>query len=133
VRGLSVAARVTGDTAIADAADEAYASLIADYWVGSDDLFRTVSDSDTATYTPRNFAIIAGALREASLEGGDDQAAQIYTAFFQNVGNKMQLSEGTATGETGGDSDGDGIPFVPEQVDGLPPVFASEAIFTIGG
>ena len=133
VRALYVAARITGDTAIADAADEAYTALISGYWVSSDDLFRTVPESDTATYTPRNFAIIAGALREASLEGGDDQAAQIYTGFFQNVGNKMQLAEGAATGETGGDSDGDGIPFVPEQPDGLPPVFAGEAVFTVNG
>jgi hypothetical protein len=133
VRALYVAARVTGDAVIAEAADEAYTALISGYWVGSDDLFRTVPDSDIATYTPRNFAIIAGALREAALEGGDDQAVQIYTGFFQNVGNRMQLAEGAATGETGGDSDGDGIPFVPEQPDGLPPVFAGEAVFTING
>jgi hypothetical protein len=133
VRALYVAARITGDATIADAADEAYAALIAGYWVPSDDLFRTVPDSDTATYTPRNFAIIAGALREGSLEGGNDQAAQIYTVFFQNVGDKMQLAESAVTGETGGDSDGDGIPFVPEQPDRLPPVFAEEAVFTING
>jgi len=39
----------------------------------------------------------------------------------------MQLSEGDPTGEAGSDSDGDGIPFIPEQVDQLPPVFATEA------
>ncbi len=100
--------------------------MLSGYWAGSDDLFRTVSDSDTSTCTPRNFAIVAGALREASLEGRDDQVARIYTAFFQNVGNKMQFAESAATGETGGDSDGDGIPFVPEQPEGLPPVYAGE-------
>jgi len=66
---------------------------------------------------PKHF----GALREAA----------IYTAFFQNVGNKMQLSEGAPSGETGDDSDDDGIPFIPEQADGLPPIFASKAIFDL--
>jgi hypothetical protein len=133
VRGLYVAARITGDATIGEAADEAYDVLISDYYVDADGLFRTEADSDTATYTPQNFAIIAGALREGSLEGGDQQAAQIYTVFFKNVGDKMQLAESAPTGEHGDDSDGDGIPWVPQQPDGLPPVFASEAIFTIGG
>ena len=43
----------------------------------------------------------------------------------------MQLSEAAATEETGQDSDGDGIPFIPEQPEGLPPVFASRAVFTL--
>ncbi len=133
VRGLYVAARITGDSAYADAASEAYDNLIANYWVEADALFHTTIGDNTATYTPGNFAIAAGALREASLEGGDDAAAGIYTAFFQNVANRMQLSEGESTGETGGDSDGDGIPFTPEQPDGLPPVFASQGVFTING
>ncbi len=44
----------------------------------------------------------------------------------------MQLSEGEASGETGNDSDGDGIPFIPEQADNLPPVFAAEATYALG-
>ena len=32
-----------------------------------------------------------------------------------------------ATGEMGGDSDGDGIPYIPEQPDGIAPVFAPRA------
>lgn len=59
--------------------------------------------------------------------GGHTNAPTIYTRFFKKVGNAMQLSEGAGTGETGNDSDGDGIPFIPEQPDNLPPVFASEA------
>jgi len=133
VRGLYVAARITGDAALAGAAGDAYDALVANYYVAADQLFRTTPGSATATYTPRNFAIVAGALREASLEGGAADAAGIYTVFFQNVANKMQLSEGANTGETGGDSDGDGIPFTPEQADGLPPVFASQGVFTING
>lgn len=39
----------------------------------------------------------------------------------------MQLSEGASSGETGNDSDGDCIPYIPEQADNLPPVFAEEA------
>jgi len=132
VRALYVAARITGDSTFTQAADKAYGVLLSDYYVEEADLFRTEPGVDTATYTPRNFAIIAGALREAALEGGNAEAAGIYTRLFQNVGDRMQLSESAPTGETGGDSDRDGIPFTPEQPDGLPPVFAGEAVFTIG-
>jgi len=41
----------------------------------------------------------------------------------------MQLSEAGPTGETGGDSDGDGIPFIPEQAEKLPPVLANQAVY----
>jgi len=131
VRALYVAFRVTGDSTFGDAADAAYARLIADYYVQDQALFRTQLGSDTATFTPRNFAILAGALREASLEGGYTEAPTIYTAVWQNVANRMQLSEGAASGETGGDSDGDGIAFIPEQAEQLPPVFATQAVYTL--
>jgi len=49
------------------------------------------------------------------------------------VVNKMQLAEGVSTGETGGDSDYDGIPYIPEQQDGLAPVFAQEAVMVLAG
>jgi len=39
----------------------------------------------------------------------------------------MQLAKFDPTGETGDDSDGDGIPFLPQQPDTLAPVWASEA------
>jgi len=131
VRGLYVAFRITGDTALKDAADVAYAKLIADYYDSASGLLRTTAGATTATYTPQNFAVLAGALREAALEGGVTDASNIYTAFFMSVGDRMQLSEGEASGESGGDSDGDGIPFIPEQPDRLPPIFASQAVFTL--
>ncbi|MFQ6614897.1 MAG: T9SS type A sorting domain-containing protein, partial [Fidelibacterota bacterium] len=74
---------------------------------------------------------ISGALREAYLVGGHTESPAIYTRFFKTVANTMQLSEGEPTGESGSDSDGDGIPFIPEQEDQLPPVFATEATLEI--
>ena len=71
--------------------------------------------------------MVAGALRESRLVLNKEEAPIIYTRFFKTVGNKMQLSEGDNSGETGNDSDGDGVPFTPDQPDNLPPVFASEA------
>ncbi len=133
VRGLYVAARVTGDPDISAAADAAYERLMSDYYSEGDQIFRTELGSDSAVYTPRTYALVAGALREASLQGGDDQASWAYTAFSQIVGNRMQVAESANTGENGGDSDGDGIPWTPEQPDGLPEVFASEAVFTLHG
>ncbi len=131
VRGLYVAYRVTGALKFRTAAHKAYQFLIANYYVPGQMAFRTKINNPEAKYTPRNFALITGALREASLEGNNVEAANIYTAFFQKVGNKMQLSEGAASGELGGDSDLDGIPYIPEQADGLPPIFASKAIFLL--
>ena len=95
----------------------------------ADQTFRTRRNKDEAKYTPETFALISGALREAALVGDFEEAPAIYTRFFKKIGNKMQLSEGAASGEFGFDSDGDGIPFIPQQPDNLPPVFASEAIY----
>ena len=131
VRGLYVAHCVTGDATFSTAADEGYSRLVSDYYLPSSRIFRTSIGGNEATYTPQTVAIIAGALREATLEGGKDDAAGIYVNFFRHVGNIMQLSEAAARGETGQDSDGDGIPFIPEQPEGLPPVFASRAVFTL--
>jgi len=133
VRGLYVAARVTGDAAIRTAADQAYAVLIARYYDDGFKVFRSDAASDLATYTPRTVALLAGALREAALEGEAAEAPGGYTTFFLRVANTMQLSEGASSGETGGDSDGDGIPFIPEQPERLPPVFATQATFDLGG
>lgn len=81
-------------------------------------------------------AAIRGLYAAYELTGINDflteaDAPRIYTNFSKSVINKMQLSEGGATGETGGDSDGDGIPFITEQEDRLPPVLANEAAFDI--
>jgi hypothetical protein len=127
IRGLYVAHRVTGMQKFKTAADAGYDFLIAHFYVPAQAAFRTKMKDSEAKYTPKNFALIAGALREAALQGGKVAAPGIYTAFFQNIGNKMQLSEGAASGETGGDSDFDGIPYIPEQADNLPPIFASKA------
>ncbi len=131
VRGLFVAARITQDATFAQAAKSAYDALLDNYYVMDQKLFRSTLDSNKVVYTPKNFAILAGALREASLQGGDQMAAGIYVDFFMRVAENMQLSEGPNTGETGGDSDGDGIPFIPEQPDHLPPVFASQATYQL--
>ncbi len=109
------------------AADEAYNYLISNFYVEPLHAFKTEFNNETATYTPFNFAVIAGALREAALVGGHTEAATIYTRFFKKVANKMQLAEFETTGETGNDSDGDGIPYLLEQPDQLAPVFATEA------
>ena len=127
IRGLYTAYRVTGDTAYKAAGDSAYLALKDNYYVAGDQAFRSSPAVDLAVYTPQNFALVSGALREARLEGGQMDAAGIYVGFHLRVAEHMQLSEGPNTGETGGDSDGDGIPFIPEQPDRLPPVFASQA------
>ncbi|NQT96301.1 MAG: T9SS type A sorting domain-containing protein [Candidatus Marinimicrobia bacterium] len=127
-RGLYAAYEATGNSNYLNGADAAYMVLLNDFYDPNYQAFRTESGNTVATYTPFNFAVITGALREGSLVGGHADAPAIYTRFFKQVANVMQLSEGEATGETGLDSDGDGIPFIPEQADQLPPVFASEAI-----
>jgi len=126
-RGLYAAYSLTGNIDYLDAANEAYDFLISDYYVAGQHAFKTELNNDTATYTPLNFAVIAGALREAALVGGYTETAAIYMRFFKKVANVMQLAEFDATGETGNDSDGDDIPYLPEQPDQLAPVFAAEA------
>ena len=132
IRALYAAYSATGKPRYLAAADVAYQTLIADYYEPNDHAFRTVPGAAEAHYTPFNFALIAGALREATLVGGHEEAAVIYTRFFKRIGDKMQLSEANPTGEAGGDSDGDGIPYIPEQPNNLPPVFASDAIYNFG-
>lgn len=134
-RGLYAAYGLTGNQDYLDAADEAYNYLIDNFYVSQQMAFKTEQGNNLATYSPFNFAVITGGLREAALVGGHTEAASIYTRFFKKVANTMQLAEFDATGETGNDSDGDGIPYLPEQPDQLAPVFASEATLdlTISG
>ena len=127
VRGLYAAFIATGDHKYHFAANDAYEKLIEMYYVPAMHAFRTEMDNETATYTPLNFAVITGALREANLVGGYENAPAVYTRFFKKVANVMQLSEAQGTGESGSDSDDDGVPYIPEQPDNLPPVFAAEA------
>ncbi len=131
IRGLLAAYEVTNDANYLNAASKGYDYLISNFYVPKGHAFRTTDGNNIATYTPLNFAVIAGALREAYLVANKDDAPLIYTRFFQKVAGAMQLSEGEATGETGNDSDGDGIPFIPEQADNLPPVFAAEATYDL--
>ena len=126
-RGLYAAYSLTGNTDYLDAANDAYAFLIDNYYEAGLMAFKTELGNDMATYTPFNFAVIAGGLREAALVGEHTEAASIYTRFFKKVANVMQLAEFDPSGETGNDSDGDGIPYLPEQPDQLAPVFAAEA------
>jgi hypothetical protein len=126
-RGLYAAYELTGNNDYLAAADEAYNFLMSNYYVEALHAFKTEINNDIAVYTPLNFAVIAGALREAALVGGHTEAATTYVRFFKSVANSMQLAEFDASGETGNDSDGDGIPFITEQPDQLAPVFATEA------
>jgi len=131
-RGLYAAYKLTENDDYLNNANMAYDFLIDNYYSDSLMAFRTEQNNKLATYTPYNFAIITGALREATLVGGHTEAAAIYTRFFKKVANSMQLAEFDASGETGGDSDGDGIPFLPEQAEQLAPVFATEAQLDFG-
>lgn len=127
IRGLYAAYQVTNDSTYLQAANSGYQYLITHFYVSSQHAFRTEEGNGLATYTPLNVAALSGTLREAALVGGHSEAPAIYTRFFKRVANAMQLSEGAQTGESGGDSDGDGIPYIPEQPQNLPPVFATEA------
>ncbi len=128
MHGLYEAYALTKNSAYLNAANEAYNYFIKNFYVPSMHAFRTTKNNDIATYTPYNFAIIAGGLRTASMIGGQKEAPLIYSRFFIRVGDKMQLDEFDPTGETGNDSDGDGIPFLPqEEAHQLAPVWAAEA------
>ena len=126
-RGLYAAYEATANNAYLAAADAAYNFLISNFWIPSQHTFRSEENNNQAVYSPEFFAIITGGLREGNLIGGHADAPIIYTRFVKKVANAMQISEAGATGESGSDSDADGIPFIPEQVDGLPPIFATEA------
>ena len=132
IRGLYAAFSATGNAAYLSAADAAYTALIEEYYNEGSEAFATRHNQPVATYTPRNVALISGALREARVVGGHNEATDIYVDFWDKVVNKMQLAEGMATGETGNDSDYDGIPFIPEQPEGLAPVFAPQATLRLG-
>lgn len=131
IRGLLAAYQLTNNTSYFNAAQSGYDYLISHFYVLKTKAFRTTDGNNLAVYTPLKFAAISGALREANLVLGKTEAPIIYTRFFKVVGNKMQLSEEGTSGETGNDSDGDGIPFIPEQPNSLPPIFATEAIFDL--
>ncbi len=130
VRGLYAAYEATGDNAYLTGANDAYNELINMYYVPDQQVFRTTYGNAMATYTPRDLAVLAGALRNAELIGTQPDAAAIYTRVSKNVYNGMLLTEAEESGETGGDSDGDGIPYVAGGT--LPFVFAASADYLTG-
>lgn len=112
IRGLYAAYQVTNDTTYLDEANNAYTYLISNFYIPEGNAFKTELGVDIATYTPWNLAMLSGALREASLVGTQTDAAIIYTRVFKSIFNPMMLAEAEASGETGGDSDGDGVPYI---------------------
>jgi len=128
-RGLYAAYQLTNNADYLNGANEAYNYLIDNFYMPDLNIFKTEMGNNTAIYTPRNLAIITGGLREASNVGGQDNAASIYTRFFKKVFNSMILSESEPSGETGNDSDGDGIPYVAGGT--VASVFAAEAEYVM--
>jgi len=133
VRGLYAAYDATGEIRYRDAANAAYGALTEYYYRPETGFFATGLGEERADYDPEVVAVLSGALREARLIGGHEDATSNYIEFWNRVANKMQLAEGVSTGVTGGDSDYDGIPYIPEQQDGLAPVFAQEAVMVLAG
>ena len=129
VRGLYAAYQATNNATYLTEANNAYTSLITNFYIPEGKVFKTLMGDDTATYTPHNLAILTGALREAGLIGGQAEASIIYSRVFKTVFNKMILAEAEASGETGGDSDGDGIPYIAGG--NKPFVFAAEATLNL--
>ncbi len=130
-RGLYAAYALTNNAAYLTGANEAYARLMS-FYRPSVMTFQTEENNAIATYTPWNVAIITGALREAAVVGNKTEAPTVYTRFFKKIINKMQLAEFGPTGETGSDSDGDGVPYLMDQPDNLPPIFAPEGTYDLG-
>ena len=129
INGLYAAYEATSNATYLTAANDGYNFMINNFYVPSKQVYKTEMNNNTATYTPWNMALVAGALRQASIVGTQTDAAKIYTRISKNVFNKMLLSEGDATGETGNDSDGDGIPYI---VGGTKPfVFAAKGTYSI--
>ncbi len=128
-QGLYAAYKLTNNDDYLAGANDAYQYLIDNFYVPELMVFRTEMGNNTAVYSPFNLAILAGGLREAALTGGKVDATSIYVRFFNKVYNPMLLAEAEPSGESGNDSDGDGIPYVAGG--NMPTVFAAEAQFTI--
>ncbi len=112
-RGLYASYSSTGNATTLTEANNAYNYMINNFYIPSTMVFRTSMDvTQDVIYTPQNVAVIAGAMREANLIGNQSTAPALYTRFSKAVVNKMWLAEAEQTGESGGDSDGDGIPYI---------------------
>ncbi|HHG84184.1 MAG TPA: T9SS type A sorting domain-containing protein [Bacteroidetes bacterium] len=112
IRGLYAAYAATNTASYLTEANAGYNYLINNFYVPSHKAFRTTFNDNQALYTPWNLATLSSALREASLQGNQANAAIIYTRVSKTIYNKMVLSEAEQTGEVGTDSDGDGIPYI---------------------
>lgn len=129
IRGLYSAYNHTNDENYLNAANTAYNFMINNFYSPADHAFITTLGDNNAIYTPKNLALFAGATREAKLVGEQTDAELIFTRVSKVVYNGMLLSEHEATGETGDDSDGDGIPYVAGGT--KPFVFADKAKMTV--
>ncbi len=130
VRGLYAAYAATGNATYLTEADNAYNYLINNFYSPVEMVFKTTLGNNTATYTPWNLALLSGALREANLVGNHVEAPSIYTRVFKKIYNGMILSEAEASGESGADSDGDGVPYIAGGT--KPFVFAERGVYTLG-
>ncbi len=130
VRGLYASYASTQNPSSLIAANNAYNYLINNFYLPSSMIFKTeINNLSEIVYTPKNLALLSGVLRQASILGGNSNAAIIYTRAFKAVYNKMLLKEAEQSGETGNDSDGDGIAYI---VGGnLPFVFAAKASYSM--
>ena len=129
ITGLYAAYQSTNDASYLTEANAAYNYMINTFYNASEMVFKTEKGNNTAVYTPWNMALLSGSLREASLVGTQPEAAAIYTRVFKTVFNKMLIAEAEATGETGNDSDGDGIPYIAGGT--KPFVFAEQGTYTL--
>jgi len=112
-RGLYASYISTGNATTLAEANNAYNYIINNFYMPSKMLFKTsLNPTADIIYSPHTVAIIAGAMREANLVGSQSSSPAIYTRFSKAVVNKMWLAEAEQTGESGNDSDGDGIPYI---------------------
>lgn len=129
IRGLYAAFNHTNDESYLIAANTAYNYMINNFYSPTDYAFITTLGNNNAIYTPKTLALFTGATREAKLVGNQTDAELIFTRVSKIVYNSMLLSEYEMTGETGDDSDGDGIPYVAGGT--KPFVFVDKASMTI--
>lgn len=128
IRGLYAAYSYTANTTYKTEADNLYSYMLNNFYVPSAEMFKTELGNDLATYTPNNLALLSGAMREAKITGNQTDAELVYTRVFKTTYNKMILAEAMQSGETGSDSDGDGIPFMAGGT--RPYAFAAEGTHT---
>jgi hypothetical protein len=129
IKGLYTAYEATGDMTYLNAANSGYNYLINNFYQPSVMAFRTTMGDTSAIYNPWNLAILSGALRQAKLVGNQSNSPAIYGRVFKSVYNKMILAEAEQTGETGSDSDGDGVAYIAGGH--RPFVFANKGVLQI--